>query len=988
MNPMNNQRIIDLIPDEHLEGPRFIQKTTYMQFSNGPKPEYKPQDRGVSAIEPIPNSNQVNTHPRTRKKGPEYRTGLRKSNSTLHLKHCSSLIELSRSKGGHAHGGYKWPKYKFFSNGACDIDTFDCLHPPRVPSSIYPIGLMSRKRAPLVHRSSSTNTDSDIKSVCRSLSLSKDQDEINSLLVRLFQHTRIDSQESLVVPIMKLLVSKLPTTSPDERIFNGLISFLSSLDHLPTESFRYLVSLVRWLVRWNSTGTRIPWPSQSPTLLFIELCCWNCSRGSPKDNQVAISNDIRNLDGGHMKEYISFAIPFITPTSQFSFSNDSIMQLLHAFAWKIPGNSFNELQHYLNNIISAGQKSFQITNDIFNIRARCVLRLQIFLHTRWIARIVDILKTADGSSFYNQMMEISHRLVPKLPHPEESIGDQIDESKINRHIMSDATFHAMTSRPLNPIEQLVLGSNLLHFQKWTNFGGGEFHVAGLLAPLISEEPLKLTESMMPNSTEIKKIFLIIFAAKTVADAFGAIRYIPGQLWVLERMLGVCRNVPEIGSVVADVIEGKMREIYYGSKTRICDKRIEELIGEREVMNIAESNCHLTDSNRPLQHLKALKKFVEDQFYYRHDENGNEMENHFLRLKKYLDGHENLPRQMTASQRRSETSSRSRVTFSITSGNLCLEISTNQLIFSETICDNFSWDNCIGPLIVRLENLMEENKETVKSAVDHGEFWEGRKNIDDRLGKLLEEMEICFFDRNKEGKNFLRQLADDSLNIVDLIVPDILLALPLESIPCMYGGTFVRIVDSLSGWAELPTKYDQKLRCEYVVNPGADCRGTEETIVPLLKKHGWEGSSGFAAGSLTDEQFTDKLKSSDIFLYSGHGGGEKHWSGSCIQRMRYKEGLGVAILMGCSSVKPYGDYAAPFCTPFHYLIGGYRLVAGTLWDVLGRELDRMTSQFVDDLSCGSKNNFSHSDIVRLISRCRKRAKLKFLTSASIVMYGIN
>ncbi len=34
------------------------------------------------------------------------------------LRRCVSLVDLSRSVASHAHGGYKWPKYRFFSNGA------------------------------------------------------------------------------------------------------------------------------------------------------------------------------------------------------------------------------------------------------------------------------------------------------------------------------------------------------------------------------------------------------------------------------------------------------------------------------------------------------------------------------------------------------------------------------------------------------------------------------------------------------------------------------------------------------------------------------------------------------------------------------------------------------------------------------------------------------------------------------------------------------
>jgi hypothetical protein len=91
-------------------------------------------------------------------------------------------------------------------------------------------------------------------------------------------------------------------------------------------------------------------------------------------------------------------------------------------------------------------------------------------------------------------------------------------------------------------------------------------------------------------------------------------------------------------------------------------------------------------------------------------------------------------------------------------------------------------------------------------------------------------------------------------------------------------------------------------------------------------------------------------------------------------------------MGCSSAKPYGDHAAAFCTPFHYLIGGFRLVVGTLWDVLGRELDRMTLAVLSEISAVESVEELEERMPDIIHAAKRTVKLKNLSAASIVVYA--
>ena len=855
--------------------------------------------------------------------------------------------------------------------------------------------IMSRKRAPLVHRPSSTNTDSDIKSICRSLSLTKDRDEINSLLLRLFSSSTY-SQEDLIIPILKLVSLKLQhSDSSDQRITTSLIGFLSSLpfdDSYRPELVRYLVVIVRSLVRSHPTG-RVSWPTHRPLLLFIELCCWNCTRGSNHDQQVLIAKYLASLPvSTPFKDYVDFASSIIMGSA--CSNNRPIFQLLSQILAISEAKSLDEYVCDLKKVLIAGEH-LSISDDVFERRARSILSLKIFLEIRWIAKIVHLLKPNQESCSFDSLTDLSSRLVPSICSTCDTFDAFFSKSenfgpKIDRQIMAEATYYALTNRSLSPIQRLVLGSNLLHYLKWTTSLTKRIQqsvTTGLLSPLISEDPEKLVESMMSQVSETKKIFLTVFAVLTVANAFAEIHYIPGQFWVLERAIEIFKNLPTgIGTQVAEFFRLQLRDAYWGSQTRIPDKKIEILLAGLKVEDwpgLTMMTVGETCNRQPLKHLGLLKKFVQNQYEYRHEKNGDEIVDHRLRLLRYLD---------TPVERKESRVGRPghpRVRFSVCDGSLNLTITSSLTpIFSGRVCENF--DRYYRSMIDRLESLMEANKQSVKSATDSAEFWESRKYMDKQLGKLLEEIESKIFQENENAKIILHEFVDgNSSNIIQLELPDILLSLPIECVPCLFGGTFVRVVDSLSDTEseESNSVHGDGMRKKFVVNPGADCSGSEEIIVPILGKNGWSGISGMAAGSLTDESFINLLKSSDIFIYSGHGGGEKHWSGSCIQRMRYTEGLGIALLMGCSSAKPYGDYSAPFCTPFHYLIGGYRLVVGTLWDVLGKELDRMTTSLVEEIAAKEKFS-STSDIVRMVSNSRKRAKLKFLTSASIVMYGVD
>jgi hypothetical protein len=306
-----------------------------------------------------------------------------------------------------------------------------------------------------------------------------------------------------------------------------------------------------------------------------------------------------------------------------------------------------------------------------------------------------------------------------------------------------------------------------------------------------------------------------------------------------------------------------------------------------------------------------------------------------------------------------------------------------VVFEEVIWE--STDSIVKTVLekyTQLENILAKNKELITTASMGASeysvplFWDDRKRVDEELGMFVGQLEEIFFARNKDAVEFLKSLKTP---LVNLVLPNLFLGLPFESFPCLIHLNCMRVIAGVMT-RDRVKPHTPPSSLFYVVNPGGDCAKTETAIVPSLRSAGWTGHQG--SPTLSDKELIAQLRSASVFLFSGHGGGEKHWSGSSIQRI----GRGthraprIVHLMGCSSAKPYGDHSAPFCTPFHYLLGGSEFVVGTLWDVLGRELDRVTLGLVETTDLSSAEALGEA-----LSRSKQRAKLEYLSGASFVVY---
>ena len=160
---------------------------------------------------------------------------------------------------------------------------------------------------------------------------------------------------------------------------------------------------------------------------------------------------------------------------------------------------------------------------------------------------------------------------------------------------------------------------------------------------------------------------------------------------------------------------------------------------------------------------------------------------------------------------------------------------------------------------------------------------------------------------------------------------------------------------------IPIHDPKKVR--FVLDPEANLAESASTLGSALNslasQNGWEWegvvghmpSSEFMAKALTEEN--------GLYLYCGHGGGEKAYSRSQVEELMTERDDGVrgcrpsVVLMGCSSGKlqsvnfpkenPTGHVPIMHYEPegiaLSYLYAGSPCVVGNLWDVTDRDIDR-------------------------------------------------
>jgi hypothetical protein len=224
---------------------------------------------------------------------------------------------------------------------------------------------------------------------------------------------------------------------------------------------------------------------------------------------------------------------------------------------------------------------------------------------------------------------------------------------------------------------------------------------------------------------------------------------------------------------------------------------------------------------------------------------------------------------------------------------------------------------------------------------------------------------------------------------------------------------------------------------FVLDPSKDATCAQTYLQQLLASWRKSGEHGTWTGHV-GQPFPDtsallnRLRSEDVFLYMGHGQSARRLLKAEALQMGAPIALAgdrsstagprcaplqaVVMLMGCSTAKisrlpPVAnptasiDGAARSCCrtktyaggafeafgmPLNALIGGSPAVVGALWDVLGGDLEQFVCALLKDWVSGTRSSKRLSANGRLMSalvKARKACKLRFLTGAAVVCYGI-
>ncbi|KAJ8693527.1 separin protein [Pleurotus ostreatus] len=237
----------------------------------------------------------------------------------------------------------------------------------------------------------------------------------------------------------------------------------------------------------------------------------------------------------------------------------------------------------------------------------------------------------------------------------------------------------------------------------------------------------------------------------------------------------------------------------------------------------------------------------------------------------------------------------------------------------------------------------------------------------------------------------------------LILDKNLQGIPWESIPVLRGRSVSRIpsmqflLDRVR-FANMrrpghSKKFVDPRQTYYVLNPSGDLTKTEDRFKDWLdemkRDAGWDGVVGHRP---SEQQFLDALSRNELLIYFGHGGGEQY---ARSHKIRHLKKCAATMLWGCSSgaLKDMGDFDR-VGTPYNYMLAGCPTLVANLWDVTDRDIDKFSQAVFDKLRLNSQDvkSWKSDDdegcsLVTAVAEAREVCKLKYLTGAAAVVYGV-
>ncbi|GJQ13838.1 hypothetical protein GpartN1_g5629.t1 [Galdieria partita] len=233
----------------------------------------------------------------------------------------------------------------------------------------------------------------------------------------------------------------------------------------------------------------------------------------------------------------------------------------------------------------------------------------------------------------------------------------------------------------------------------------------------------------------------------------------------------------------------------------------------------------------------------------------------------------------------------------------------------------------------------------------------------------------------------------------LVLDDTLLPLPIESIPFLrkwkQGITRIsnlELASCLFSRQKKSLQYDQSEFCYtvssqdafFILNPTGDLNKTQQSFENLFQQtYHWEGIMGPLQNSsrYQAKELVEKLSRHQLFIYCGHGTGEKFFPAKQIRKL---EQAPVTLLMGCSSGKPsnQGIYS-PTVPCFSFLYAHAQAVVVNLWDVTDRDIDRFTQCLLEEWFTSNAS----TDLSLALVRAREKCYFRHLTGCAPVVYGL-
>ncbi|EKM75331.1 hypothetical protein AGABI1DRAFT_80074 [Agaricus bisporus var. burnettii JB137-S8] len=276
--------------------------------------------------------------------------------------------------------------------------------------------------------------------------------------------------------------------------------------------------------------------------------------------------------------------------------------------------------------------------------------------------------------------------------------------------------------------------------------------------------------------------------------------------------------------------------------------------------------------------------------------------------------------------------------------------------------------------------------------------------------VLEEHSVKTRGSKRSGKQSgVAGQADDEH--VFLVLDKNLQGLPWESIPILRGRSVSRIpsVDFLLDRLEYvemrrrtqPSSDKQTSvgavvdprKGYFILNPSGDLRRTQERFQDWakgMKEAGWDGVIG---KPVSEQQFENALRQRDLVVYFGHGGGEQYLRTYKVRRL---QSCAATMLWGCSSgaLREMGDFDRTG-TANAYMLAGCPTLVANLWDVTDRDIDKFCQTVFDKIQLNPENvrawngstNTPNMSLVSAVAHARSACKLKYLTGAAPVVYGI-